>query len=167
MRKIIIPFFTLVALTLNIPVVSAKQQGDWNAIKDLPAQEVIAIKTTDGATRFGLLVSADDYEIKLHLADKDRLASQETRFRRDQIKKVWRAKLRFGVNNMTKGAWIGAGAGLGAAFLTAWAIGQRKDSAADTPIGAVLFPVYGAGIGGLIGIFHKKGHKKVVLIYRI
>ena len=66
---------------------------------------------------------------------------------------------------MLKGAWIGAGAGLGAAFLTAWALSKRRD--ADACVGCGLFPLYGAGIGGVIGVLSKKGHKKGKLIYSV
>jgi|RhiMethySRZTD1v2_1073278.scaffolds.fasta_scaffold12535_5 hypothetical protein len=165
MRNIIVSVLSLVLFTSNIALVSAKPQGDWSAVKNLSANEGIAIKTKDGVTSFGLLVSSDDSGISILLADKERVVSQETVFQRGEIKKVWRAKLRFDENNMAKGAWIGAGAGLGAAFLTAWALRKQRD--ADACVGCGLFPLYGASIGAVIGVFSKKGHKKGNLIYGI
>ena len=163
MRNIIVSVLSLVLFTSNIAVVSAKPQGDWSAVKNLPAKEGIAIKTKDGVTSFGVFVSSDDSGISILVADKERVVSQETVFQRGEIKKVWRAKLRFDENNMAKGAWIGAG--LGAAFLMAWALSKQRD--ADACVGCGLFPLYGASIGAVIGVFSKKGHKKGKLIYSI
>ena len=165
MRKIIVSVLILVLFTSNVALVSAQPQADWSAVKSLPAQEMIAIKTKDGMTSFGTVVSSDDSGIRIYLANAEGIESQETPFQRGEIKKVWRAKLRFGENNMWKGAWIGAGAGLGAGFLTAWTLSKRHE--ADACIGCGLFPLYGAGIGGVIGRFSKKGHKKGKLIYSI
>lgn len=165
MRKFIVSILSLVLFTSNVAVVSAKPQGDWSAVKNLPVKQGIAIKTKDGVTTFGIFVSGDDSGISMLVADKERIVSQETVFQRGEIKKVWRAKLRFDENNMAKGAWIGAGAGLGAAFLTAWAMSKQRD--ADACAGCGLFILYGAGIGGVIGVFSKKGHKKGKLIYSV
>jgi len=165
MRNIIVSVLSLVLFTSNIALVSAKPQGDWSAVKNLPANEGIAIKTKDGVTSFGLFVSSDDSGISIFVADKERVASQEKVFQRGEIKKIWRAKLRFDENNMAKGALIGAGAGLGGAFLIAWALSKQRD--ADACVGCALFPLYGAGIGAVIGVFSKKGHKKGKLIYSI
>ena len=159
MRNIIVSVLSLVLFTSNIALVSAKPQGDWSAVKNLPANEGIAIKTKDGVTSFGLFVSSDDSGISIFVADKERVASQERVFQRGEIKKIWRAKLRFDENNMAKGALIGAG--LGGAFLIAWALSKQRD--ADACVGCALFPLYGAGIGAVIGVFSKKGK----LIYSI
>lgn len=165
MRKILVSFLSCVLFTSNIATVSAKPKADWSAVKNLPARESIAIKTKDGVTSFGTFVSGDDSGIRIYVADRDRLAPQETAFPRDEIEKVWRAKLRFDEDYMAKGAWIGAGAGLGAAFLTAWVLSKRHDG--DACAGCGLFPLYGASIGGLIGMFTPKRHKKGKLIYSI
>jgi len=83
--------------------------------------------------------------------------------RRADVEKLWVAELRFGEKNIGKGAWIGAGAGLGAAFLTALAL----RGSGDPPVGLGVFPIYGAAIGAFAGVFWKKKHKKQELIYSI
>lgn len=65
----------------------------------------------------------------------------ETFIRREDVEKVWRAKLRFGERSTKKGVWIGAGAGLGAAFLTAWVLSKRESTASDACVGCGLFPI--------------------------
>lgn len=159
MNKLTATLLSVVLLTSTASSAMAKPTGDWSAVKNSAGQEV-AIKTTDGVTSFGILRSADDSGIAVLLADKQGLASQETLFRRDEIEKVWRARLRFGERNTRKGAWIGAAAGLGAAFAYA-SLGRHEDA----PVGVGLFPAYGAGAGAVIGALSKKGHKKVKLIY--
>lgn len=159
MNRLVATLLSVVLLTSTASPALAKPKGDWGAVKNLAGQEV-AIKTTDGATSFGILRSADDSAVAILLADKEGLASQETTFRRDEIEKVWRARLRFGERNTRKGAWVGAAAGLGAAFAYA-SLGNHQDA----PVGVGLFPVYGAGAGAVMGAFSKKGHKKGKLIY--
>jgi len=161
MSKIVATLLSVVLLTSAAPAALAKPTGDWGAVKNLAGQEV-AVKTKDGVTSFGILRSADDSGISVLLADKHGLAPQETPFRRDEVEKVWRARLRFGERNTRKGAWIGAAAGLGAAFAVA-SLGRHEDA----PVGVGLFPVYGAGVGAFVGAFSKKGHKKGKLIYRL
>ncbi len=63
------------------------------------------------ATSFGLLQFANDAEIRMQTAGKKYLSSQETVFPRDEIRKIWRASLRFEERNTGKGALIGAGIG--------------------------------------------------------
>lgn len=58
---------------------------------------------------------------------------------------------------------IGAGAGLGAAILTA----VVKRGSDDPPVGIGAFPVYGVGVGAVVGRLKKKGHKKQKLIYSV
>lgn len=164
MKKLTTALLTLVLLTNLLPTVSAKPKGHWEAVKAL-ANRSIAVKTKSGETHYGLLQSADDTAITLHIAGTDDFTSQEVVFRRDEVEKVWRAKLRFGEKNIAKGALLGAGAGLGAAVITASVLASRN--ADDAPVGLGAFPVYGAGGGAILGAFWKKKHKKQELVYSI
>jgi len=163
MRKSVASLLTFVLLTSIAPSASAKPRGDWNAVKALTGQP-ITLKARGGKTSFGILRSADDDGVKVQVAGKEELADNETLFRRDEVEKVWRANLRFGERNTAKGAWVGAGVGLGAGFLTAWALSKKDDTAC---VGCGLFPIYGAGLGAVVGTFVKKEHKKGKLIYSI
>ena len=163
MKKLTASLLTLVLLAQIAPAVAAKQKGDWNSVKAL-LKTSIAVKTTSGETHFGLLQSVDDAGMEVQLAEDDDFTPQEIALRRDEVEKVWIARLRFGQKHVGKGALVGAGAGLGAAFLTALAVHDSSDA----PAGAGAFPVYGAGIGAIAGkLFWKKGHKKQKMVYSI
>ena len=156
MKKLIATLLSLMLLAQIVPVVAAKQKGDWIAVKAL-AKTSVAVKTRSGDTHFGLLQSVDDAGKEIQIADNENFTPQEIALRREEVEKVWIARLRFGQKHVGKGALIGAGAGLGAAFLTALAM---RDSG-DAPAGAGVFPIYGAGIGALVGkAFSKKKLKK-------
>ena len=165
MKKIAATFLAFVLLIELAPAVSAKPKGDWSDVKNLAPQEMLAVKTNDGVTSFGVLVAADDSGIRLNLADKEGISSQETSLPRNQIKKVWRAKLRFGERNTAKGTLIGLGAGFGVALIST--IILSKTNPGDPPTGAGFFLALGAGIGAGIGHFMKKGHKKGQLVYSV
>jgi len=164
MKKLIATLLSLVLLTQIVPAVAAKQKGDWSAVKAL-VKTSVAVKTRSGDTHFGLLQSVDDAGIEIQIADNENFTPQEISVRREEVEKVWIARLRFGEKNIGKGALIGASAGLGAAFLTALAL-HEKDSS-DAPAGLGAFPLYGAGIGAIAGAFWKKKHKKRHLVYSI
>lgn len=164
MKRITANFLALVLLTQFVPAVSAKPKGNWNSVKEL-TKTSISIKTKTGGTYYGLVQSVDDDGITLQLAGKEDFTRQEVVFRRDDIEKVWRAKLRFAERNIAKGALIGAGAGLGAALVTA--LVYAKTNPGDPPVGVGAFPFYGAGIGAIAGMFWKKKHKKQELIYSV
>src|SRR5215510_145058 len=95
---------TLLIVVLLLHTVSAKPKGDWNAVKALQNHS-IAVETRTGETQYGLLQSADDSAILVHIAGEDDFTSQEINFRRDEVAKIWTAKLRFGEKNIAKGAW--------------------------------------------------------------
>lgn len=164
MKKLTATLLTLVLLTHIAPSAAAKQKGDWNAVKAL-VKTSIAVKTRSGDTHFGLLQSVDDAGIEIQIAGKDDFTPQEISLRRDEVERVWIARLRFSEKNIAKGALIGAGAGLGAAVLTALVLHER--GSADPPVGIGLFPLYGAGIGAIGGVFWKKKHKKQELVYSV
>jgi hypothetical protein len=164
MRRLISTFLSLLLLTQIGPMVSAKPKGDWNAVKAL-VKNSIAVKTKSGDTHYGLVQSADDAGLAVQIAGEEDFTAQEIVFRRDEIQKVWRAKLRFGEKNIAKGALIGIGAGLGAALITASVLAARNSE--DPPVGLGTFPLYGAGIGAIAGALWKKKHKKQELVYSL
>src|SRR5215217_3904913 len=162
MKKLIAMLMSSTLLINITPAVLAKQKGDWNLVKTL-ANSSVALKTKTGETYYGLMRSADDSSITVQIADDDDFTAQEINFQRDELAKVWRARLRFGEKNIAKGAWIGAGAGVGVSMLAAVIQGARGSS--DPPTGAALFPIYGTGAGAIAGTFWRKNHKKQEMVY--
>jgi hypothetical protein len=163
MKKLTASLMTLLLLAQIAPATTAKQKGDWTAVKAL-LKTSIAVKTRSGDTHFGLLQAVDDAGMEVQLAEDDDFIPQQISLRRDEVEKVWIARLRFGQKHVGRGALVGAGAGLGAAFLTAWALYEKGSS--DAPAGVGVFPLYGAGAGAVVGkLFWKKGHKKQKLVY--
>src|SRR5678815_1949802 len=93
MKKVISILMASVLLVPIAPAVMAKSKGDWNAVKAL-ANASVAIKTKTGETHYGLMRLADDSSITVQIADHDDFTPQEINFQRDQVAKVWRARLR-------------------------------------------------------------------------
>ena len=69
MRKLTASSLIFLLLISVAHLTSAKPQNDWSSLKNFIGQPV-AIKTADGNTPFGVLVSVDYSEISVHLADK-------------------------------------------------------------------------------------------------
>ena len=164
MTRLTATFLTVVLLVQIAPAVSAKSKGDWNEVKALDKHSV-AVKTKRGETYYGRLQIVDENSIVVQIAGKDDFTGQEIAFHRNEVQKVWRAKLRFDVKNIAKGAWLGAGAGFVATVATLTATSGKENS--DRFLWTVWLPVVGAGVGGVAGIFWKKKHKKQELIYSI
>ena len=164
MKKLISILITSVLLVQVAPAVLAQSKGDWNAVKAL-ANSSVAVKTKTGETYYGLMQAADDSSIVVQLAGRDDFTPREINFQRDEVSSVWKATLRFGQRNVGKGAWIGAGAGLGVGVITAAIQGARGSS--DPPVGGGLFIIYGAAAGAVLGKFWKKNHKKHGLVYSV
>lgn len=164
MKKFMATLLTLTLLIQIVPAVSAKRKGNWDAVKAL-TNKSIAVKTTTGETHYGLLESADEAAIMVQIAGKDDFTPQAISLRREEVQKVWHAKLRFGESNIAKGAWIGTGVGFAATVITLSAVAGTEN--ADRALGAVWFPFLGAGIGAIAGVFWKKKHKKQTLVYSI
>jgi hypothetical protein len=156
-KKFIATFLSLTALIQFTPTVSAKPKGNWNSVIAL-TNHSIAVETTSGETHYGLLQSADDGTMMVQIAGADDFTTQAVSLRREEVRKVWRAKLRFGEKNIAKGAWVGAGVGLTATVVTLSAVSGREN--ADRALGAAWLPVLGAGTGAIVGVFWKKKHKK-------
>ncbi len=166
MKKLICILITLGLLVNIAPTVSAKPKGDWAAVKAIVGSQStsIAVKTNSDKTHYGLLDSIDDSGITIQIAGWDDMTSQRITVRREQVTKVWRVQLRF-EGNVKEAALIGAGMGLGAAFIVAGVLASKNE--ADAPAGAVLFPLIGAGAGAVAGVFWKKKHRKLELVYSI
>ena len=164
MRKSTARCLVFLLMTSVGHVTQAQTQSNWSNLKNVIAQP-IAIKTVDGVTSFGALVSVDDSEITVHLADELQRSIRETPFKRAEVMKVWRAKFRFGEKKTGRGALIGLGVGLGAGYVTALVMAQRENS--GPPHGFALFPIAGAAVGAMIGTSKFKGHKKQKLIYSV
>ena len=166
MKKVISILIALGLLVSIAPTASAKPKGDWAAVKAIAGGQStsIAVKTTSDKTHYGLLDSIDDSGITIQVAGWDDMTSQRITVKREQVTKVWRAQLRF-EGNVKKAAWIGAGVGVGAAFIVAGVLASKDE--ADAPAGAALFPLIGAGAGAVAGMFWKKKHRKLELVYSI
>ena len=166
MKKLISILIALGLLANIVPTVSAKPKGDWAAVKALVGSQStsIAVKTNSNVTHYGLLDSIDDSGITIQIAGWDDMTSQRITVKREQVTKVWRAQLRF-EDNVKKAALIGAGLGVGAAFIVAGVLASKNE--ADAPAGAALFPIIGAGAGAIAGMFWKKKHRKLELVYSI
>ena len=166
MQKFIALFLSLTLFSIIPSTAFARQKGDWNAVKNSSDRE-IAIKTKDGTKTFGILRLAADDEIRVQIAGKKDISSQEKTFRRDEIEKIWRATLRIGGRNTGKGALIGAAIGAGASLLTVGVAAAKKSNAEQVGAAVPMFAIYGAGIGAGIGFFSQKGHKKDELLYAL
>ncbi len=152
----------LVLTTISIQPAFAKSSNDWNDVIRLVNTDV-AVQETGGNAIFGTLLLANENEITLQVVGKNLVSNQSQTILRTNVKKVWRAELRFGERNTGKGAAIGAVAGVVAAVIYIKKPENRSDGQA-----ALAIPVYtilGAGIGAIGGFFVKKGHKKKALVY--
>ena len=163
MKKLTATLLTFLLILHAAPRVSAKPKGNWDAVKSLVSKS-IAVRTKSGITYFGLLETAGDNAIRIWLADGEGLTRQIS-LDRDQVLRVWLAKLRFNGTNVGKGALIGTGVGIGVGFIAAGILASQCE--ACPPHGFALFPIGGAGVGALLGSLWKKKHKKQELIYSI
>lgn len=159
MKQLIGILISLVLLIQITPIVSAKQTGDWQSVKTLTKQ--IAVRTKRGETHYGLVDGVDDNGITIHIAGRDDMTSQKITIKREEVERVWRARLRFDEDNLKKATWIGAGAGVA----VVGGIVAANHDAEDAPAGAVFVVMIGAGAGAVLGRFWKKRHKKLDLVY--
>ena len=161
MKQLISILIALLLLIRITPIVAAKQTGDWQSVKSLTKQ--IAVRTKRGATHFGLVDAVDDNGITIHIASRNDMTSQKITLQREEVEKVWHARLRFDEDNVKKAALIGAGAGVA----VVGGIVAANHDAEDAPAGAVFVVMIGAGAGALLGRFWKKNHKKLGLVYSV
>jgi hypothetical protein len=158
--------FTLIFVltTISFQAAFAKSSNDWNGIIPLVNQE-IAVQTNNGQTVFGRLNSANENEIVLQIADKSGYSGQSQTISRNDIKKIWRAELRFGGRSTGKGAAIGAGIGAGIGLISLISNAKSDNPDGQAGVAVPFYAIIGGGIGAVAGFFGKKGHKKKALVY--
>ena len=110
---------------------------------------------------YGVLREAGNEELKLLVVKKS--YQNEILLKRDEVRRIWVAKLKFGRNTI-KGAGIGALTGAGSAL--AYVLANRDTSDGQIGIAVPVFAIYGVGIGAVIGFFVRKKHKKGKIIYQ-
>jgi hypothetical protein len=139
----------------------AQTRGSWADIQKLVNRE-IAVKTRTGKTIYGILKSAGDSGIKFQAAEKKGVGTNETFLAQNEIEKIWRANLFINRRKTAKGALIGAV--IGSAAMGGIAVGQIDD---DPLAGAgfIIGAIPGALVGGTIGFFSKKKHRKTALVF--
>jgi len=151
-------------ILLSNNFVFAQKLGDWGNIQNLVNQE-IAVKVRAGKTIYGILRSVNDTGIKLQAAEKRVVSSNETVVSRSEIEKIWHANLFVNERRTGTGTLIGSVVGSvgmgGIALATA-----EGDEKAYAPAGFILGALPGALVGGTIGFFAKKKHKRGVLVFQ-
>jgi uncharacterized protein YqgC (DUF456 family) len=103
----------------------------------------VVVETKGGRTIKSYLSRASDTALELTPMD----GSGAVSLAQDEVRKIYLAKKRWKGRAAKIGAWIGAGAGLGLAFVVAAKVGENSDAAP----GVILSPAYGAGAGALVG----------------
>ncbi len=148
-------------LLVSSSLILAKSKGDWSLVESLVNEEV-AVKTK-GGMKYGIIKSVGADILVLRLAGKKTMTQDEATIKEDEIKKIWRALLFVNSRNTGKGALIGAGVGTVGLGVPVFAQGSD-----DGLHGAGLFigAVGGAAVGGVVGFFTKKKHKKRDLVYK-
>ena len=166
MKKLISILITSMLLLQIVPAVSAKQKGDWNAVKAL-AHYSVAVQTKSGETYYGLMQAADDSNITVQIADEKGFTPQEINFQRGEVARVWSATLRFGEHHVVKAALIGAGTGFAVGLASARIRLGRNSTDPDIGMEPGVGLFYGAAAGALAGAFWKKKHKTEKLVYSV
>lgn len=133
------------------------ERGDWQAVMSLVEGTGVVVETKGGRTIKSHLTRASDTALDLAPVDGGGALSLS----RDEVRKVYLAKIRSKGRAAKIGAWIGAGVGLGLAFVVAAKAGENSDAAP----GVILFPAYGAGAGALVGAAAGGKVRKGRLVY--
>lgn len=140
------------------PCASAQgARGNWQAVQSLAPGVELVVETKGRETVKSYLSRASDTTLDLTRMDSGGVVS----LRREEVRKVYLARRRSKSRAARIGAWVGAGVGLGLAFAAAAKAGQNSDAAP----GVILFPVYGAGAGALVGAATGGKVRKGQLIY--
>lgn len=160
MTKKLVAHFLIVLLLLVYVSPAAAQTGDWDRLGSQLNSEV-AVKAKNRKTVFGILTAADAVEIKVRTAGKSNVS--EVSFKREEVEKIWLAKLGGSSRKTLLGAGIGAavGAGIGLIALKS-SDGEGGAYGAAVPFYAVV----GAVVGGVAGFFARQKNKKEQLIYQ-
>lgn len=139
----------------------AQKRGSWTNVQNLVNRE-IAVKTGNGKSIYGVLKSVEDNGIKIQTAEKSGLSVNETILARSEIEKIWQADLFVNQRRTATGALIGAA--VGSAAMGGIAMAQGDDDGL-AGAGFVLGALPGALVGGVVGFFARKKHKKGGLVF--
>lgn len=167
MKNYVAQFLIVLLLFVSISPVSA-QTGDWNTLASQVNSE-IAVKVKNRKTVFGILTEADPDLIKVKTSGGGNSVS-EISFRREDVEKIWLAKLSDGSKKTLLGVGIGAGVGAavgaGAGLIALGATGGSDDATGVIVFSTVVGAGIGAAIGGAAGFFTHSKNKKERLIYQ-
>ncbi len=163
-NRIFALFLTISILIASVSALAAQtggRTGTWDTLDSYLNNEV-AVKAEDRKTVFGVLTSVNTDAITVRAADKNNVT--EVSLRRENVEKIWLAKLNGSSRNTLKGVGIGAvvGAGIGAAALLA----NRDERGGAYGAAVPFYAVVGAVVGGVAGFFVQNKNKKERLIYR-
>ncbi len=149
-------FFIIAALLLTTAPCSFAQTSpnDWGAVQKLSAKTDLLVKTSNGKTFSGALVSVKDDEITLTAKGRDFILAK------NNLEAIYFAVPKTGRRARNIGALIGA---IVAGSTYAATAGDEGDSGTGSPI--LLFAAGGIA-GGFVGSLFGKGSKKGVLIYK-
>jgi hypothetical protein len=157
-------FLTVLFLFPCASLVSAQTNnrlGDWNTLSSHLNNE-IAVKAENRKTVFGILSNAGSGEIKVRTSNKNNVS--EAVFKREEVEKIWLAKLDSSSRKTLLGAGLGAavGAGIGLIALSA----NRDEGGGAFGAAVPLYAAVGALVGGVAGFFARQKNKKERLIYQ-
>lgn len=158
-------FLILSFLLVCVPSISAQTKvasDDWDALNSYFNNE-IAVKPANEKIVFGVLVNTDNDSLRLRTADKNN--PSEVVLKREEIEKIWLAKLKSSSRHTLLGAGIGAGAGAGIGLIVLAAT-PKKPQNAQAGVAVPLLALTGAAVGGVIGYFARQKNKKERLIYQ-
>ncbi len=167
MKNYIAQFLIVSLLFVFVSPVSA-QTGDWNELS-LQVNSEIAVKAKNRKTVFGILTETDSDSIKVKISGGGNSVS-EISFKREEVEKIWLAKLSDGSKKtllgVGVGAAVGAGVGTGAGLFLLAATGGSDSSSSVLLASAAVGAGIGAAIGGASGFFTRSKNKKERLIFQ-
>ncbi|MCY7375887.1 MAG: hypothetical protein LH472_07925 [Pyrinomonadaceae bacterium] len=132
-------------------------QNDWSAVQKLTTGTDLFIKTSNGKTIKGSLVTVNDNEVELSVKGSNRVLP------RNNIEAIYFAVPKSG----KRARLIGAGVGFLAGAAAAGTLNRDVIDERDYNYSAlVYFPIAGLISGAFIGGLFGKGKKKGALIYK-
>ncbi len=159
--------FLIVLLLFISASPAAAQTGDWNALGSQINNE-IAVKAKNQKTVYCVLTEADSALIKVKTSTGKSVS--EVSFRREDIDKIWLAKLSDGSRKTLLGigigAAVGAGVGAGVGLIGLAATGGSDNTSGILVLSTAVGAGIGAAIGGAAGVFSHSKNKKERLIYQ-
>ena len=154
--KISIFFLIISLMMLTTAPFSFAQTSpdDWSAIQKLPAKTDLFIKTSNGKTFTGSLVSVIGDEITLIAKGRNFVLAKKN------LEVIYFVVPKTGRRARNIGALIGA-------VIVVAAYGAAAGDEGDSGTGAAILPFLAGGLGGgFIGSMFGKGKKKGTLIYK-